>query len=321
MKIPDFSGPLKEEMTHFVKLKQLSGSDYASQAKLLLYFDRHLASRQPNDKILTLETFQSYFDTITHLSKRTFSDYYSALKQFCTWLNQREPNSYILPKCPYVDRSYSKAPYIFSPNEIKLILKNSLIFKRKEEYIPGLYQTLFSLLYSTGIRIGEALALNYGDYSEKDMLIHVRKGKFNKERYLILSNSAASQMNQYLNHYKRIIPEENAPLFLNTHKNRMTYANVCIAFGKILNKSGIKKYENGPKIYSFRHTFAIHRLLQWYKTQDDINPKLPYLSTYMGHVKITSTQVYLQATNQLLQAGCKRFHTFFLKNINEGVIL
>jgi site-specific recombinase XerD len=252
MKIPDFLGPLKEEMTHFVKLKQLSGSDYASQAKLLLYFDRHLASRQPNDKILTLETFQSYFDTITHLAKRTFSDYYSALKQFCTWLNQREPNSYILPKCPYVDRSYSKAPYIFSPNEIKLILKNSLTFKRKEEYIPGLYQTLFSLLYSTGIRIGEALALNYGDLREKDMLIHVRKGKFNKERYLILSNSASNQLNEYIGHYKlKVTLKEESPLFVNTYQNRMRRTNVYIAFLKILNKSGIKKDENGPKIYSF----------------------------------------------------------------------
>ena len=137
MKIPDFSGPLKEEMTHFVKLKQLSGSDYASGAKLLFYFDRHLFSQQPNNKILTLATFQSYFDTIAHLCKRGFSNRYSVLQQFCTWLNQREPHSYILPKCPSVDRSYSRIPYIFSLDEIIVILKNTLTFKRNEEFIKS----------------------------------------------------------------------------------------------------------------------------------------------------------------------------------------
>ena len=321
MKIPNFSGPLKEEMTHFVKLKQLGGADYTSQATLLFNFDRYLASRQPNSKILTLATFQSYFDTIAHVCKQKFSNYYGVLQQFCTWLNQQEPNSYLLPKRPFVDRSYSKTPYIFSPDEIKLILKNSLTFKKKKEYVPSLYQTLFSLLYSTGIRISEALALNYGDYSEKDKLIHIRKAKFHKERYLILSNSAASQMNQYLRYYKRVFTEEDSPLFVNTRKKRMTYNNVYTAFLKLLSKSGIKKNDNGPKIHSFRHSFANHRLIQWYNTQKDINSKLPYLSTYMGHVSIVSTQIYLQATNELMQAGCDRFHTFFLKNINERGIL
>lgn len=95
----------------------------------------------------------------------------------------------------------------------------------------------------------------------------------------------------------------------------MTYRNVFIAFGKVLNKSGIAKNDNGPNLHSCRHSFAIHRLMKWYKTEKDINSKLPYLSTYMGHVDITSTQDYLQATNELLQEGCKRFHTFFLNTI------
>ena len=74
-------------------------------------------------------------------------------------------------------------------------------------------------------------------------------------------------MNQYLRNYKRIISEEDSPLFLNTRKKRMTYNNVYIAFVKVLNKSGIKKGDNGPTIHCFRHSFAIHRLLQWYYTK------------------------------------------------------
>ena len=78
---------------------------------------------------------------------------------------------------------------------------------------------------------------------------------------------------------------------------------------------GINKDDSGPGLHDFRHTFAVHRLLQWYKSEKDINLKLPYLSTYMGHVDITSTQVYLQVANELLEAGSERFHKFFLNHI------
>ncbi len=135
MKTINFSGPLADEMTHFVKLKQLSGSDYFSQGKLLFRFGLYLVSLQLKDKILTMPIFKNYFDTIAHLSGRGFSNHYSVLRQFSEWLNQRVPQSYILEKRPTVDRSYSRTPYIFSIDEIKAIIQNSLNLSRKEEFI------------------------------------------------------------------------------------------------------------------------------------------------------------------------------------------
>jgi integrase len=88
-----------------------------------------------------------------------------------------------------------------------------------------------------------------------------------------------------------------------------------VAIRETLNKSGITKNHSGPRLHDFRHSFAVHRLFQWYQTEADINAKLPFLSTYMGHVDITSTQVYLQAANELLQAGCDRFYNFFINHI------
>ena len=88
------------------------------------------------------------------------------------------------------------------------------------------------------------------------------------------------------------------------------------AFDKTIKKSSGVKNKKGPTLYSFRHTFAVHRLLQWYKTEEDITVKLPFLSTYMGHVSILSTQHYLQATSELMREGSQRFHTFFLNQKN-----
>jgi len=164
MKTVNFKSSLADEMAHFVKLKQLSGSDYHSSAKLLRRFDTHLTSFAFKGKVLTREIFQSHFDTINHLCGRGFSNHYSVLQQFSAWLNQSETDSYILEKHSAPDRSHSRPAYIFTLDEIKAILENSCDFIRKQQFVPFLYQTLFSLLYSTGIRIGEALALNHMDY-------------------------------------------------------------------------------------------------------------------------------------------------------------
>jgi integrase len=104
-------------------------------------------------------------------------------------------------------------------------------------------------------------------------------------------------------------------MFVNIRRKPLTYNSVRLAFIRTLNKSGIIKDNIGPRLHDFRHTFAVHRLLQWYKTEQNINAKLPFLSTYMGHVNITSTQVYLEASGELLQAGCERFYKLFLKHI------
>lgn len=316
MKPINFTSGLADEMAHFVKLKQSCGCDYHGSAKLLFRFDQHLVALLFKDKVLTRPIFQNYFETINYLCGRGFTNHYSVLQQFSAWLNVHQSNSYVLERRRAVDRSYSRTAYIFTVDQIKAILENSAHFSKKQQLIPGLYQTLFSLLYSTGIRIGEALGLTHADYINDEKLIHIKKGKFRKQRYLVLSNSAANRLNQYIHNYKCTLPlEQDAPLFVNIRTKPLTYNSAYCAFIKTLNKSAITKNHSGPRLHDFRHSFAVHRLLQWYKTQADINAKLPFLSTYMGHVDITSTQIYLQAANELLQAGCERFYNFFINHI------
>ena len=315
MKTVNFTSGLADKMAHFVKFKQSCGSDYHSSAKLLFRFDQHLVALLFKGKVLTRPIFQNYFETINHLCARGFTNHYSVLQPFSAWLNLHQSDSYVLERRRALDRSHSRPAYIFTVDQIKAILDNSANFSKKEQLIPGVYQTLFSLLYSTGIRIGEALGLTHGDYIKDEKLIHIQKGKFRKQRYLVLSNSAANRLNEYIHHYKSILPlEDQSPLFVNIRTKPLTYQSARCTFIKTLNKSGVNKDDSGPRLHDFRHTFAVHRLLQWYQTEQDINAKLPFLSTYMGHVDITSTQVYLQATAELLQAGCERFYKFYLNH-------
>ena len=170
---------------------------------------------------------------------------------------------------------------------------------------------MFSLLHSTGIRIGEALVLNHADCSKNEKLIHIRKGKFRKEGYLVLSSSAAHRLDEHIRCKEMELSfTEQTPLFVSLHKKPLAYNSAFVVLNKTLNHAGIIKNNSDPRLHDFRYTFAVHRLLRWYKTKEDVNVRLPFLSTYMGHVDITSTLVYLAVAEELLQAGNQRFHTF-----------
>jgi len=73
----------------------------------------------------------------------------------------------------------------------------------------------------------------------------------------------------------------------------------------------------GPRIHDLRHSFAVHRLLAWYQDGQNINARLPMLATYMGHVDMQSTQVYLRPTAELLGYVSNRFHSHYLRIIDS----
>jgi integrase len=62
-----------------------------------------------------------------------------------------------------------------------------------------------------------------------------------------------------------------------------------------------------PRVHDIRHTFAVQALLRWYRAGEDVQAKLPYLATYMGHVSIVSTQHYLHFIEPLAASASERF--------------
>ena len=67
-------------------------------------------------------------------------------------------------------------------------------------------------------------------------------------------------------------------------------------------------------------TFAIHRLLAWYQEGKDLNAYLPALATYLGHVNVSSTQVYLEPTPELLHQAGDRFAKYCREHLfSKGV--
>jgi integrase len=180
---------------------------------------------------------------------------------------------------------------------------------------PLVISTLIGFLYATGVRVGEALNLALGDVNLKGRVIEVRKGKFGKSRYVPLSDSTANRLAAYLRRRKEagFPTTSDVPVFLNVTGRKHQHPGFTTVFLELLRGLGLRgpKGQRGPRIHDLRHTFAVERLLSWYREGCNLGAKLPLLSTYLGHSTVTGTQVYLHATAQLLQSAGERFHENF----------
>jgi site-specific recombinase XerD len=174
-------------------------------------------------------------------------------------------------------------------------------------------------LYSTGIRTGEAFALKLEDFHREEQSLYVAEGKFHKARWVPLSGSASDALAQYVERRCRISPcSPDSPLLLNERGRRLCGPTVRAVFGQLLSQCGIPHHrDTGPRLHDMRHTFAVYRLLAWYRDGQDVNARLPWLATYLGHVDIRSTQVYLHATAELLEQVDQRFHRHYLEHIKS----
>lgn len=316
MQIIKFHSCLSNEIDRFVELRRLSGTDYSSQARLLMYFDRFLIEQYPNELIVTRHITDHYQQRISHLSPRTQFNRLSVVRQICEYIAQTDPHCYIPESMKCITSSKVFHPHIFNKQEITNLLSAASTLQPHGSLRPHTYQTLFGLLYTTGIRIGEAFSLTLKDFYPERELLYIAEGKFRKERWVPLHPSTSHILNQYTE--RRIqagTREPDSPLFINLRAQRLCHCTVYESFRQLLDKCGIPHHKHtGPRIHDLRHTFAVHRLLAWYQNKQEVNAMLPALATYMGHVCVGSTHVYLHPTAELLEQVNNRFHNHYLRN-------
>jgi integrase len=63
---------------------------------------------------------------------------------------------------------------------------------------------------------------------------------------------------------------------------------------------------HGPRLHDLRHRFATNTLVNWYRSDQDPERRLPLLSAYLGHVHIADTQWYLEGTPELMREAMRR---------------
>ncbi len=94
-----------------------------------------------------------------------------------------------------------------------------------------------------------------------------------------------------------------------------SYATVRAAFVQLLKRAGIKRPKEDqwqPRIHDLRATFAVHRLIAWYREGVNVQARLPLLATYLGHLGVAGTIPYLSMIPSLLSEASLRFEHYAL---------
>ena len=207
-------------------------------------------------------------------------------------------------------------PYIYTRDELRLLFDTALTYQKNRSHVePYMVRTLLLTLYSTGIRLSEALSLTMGNVNLPESVIKVEQTKFYKSRLVPFGSQFTKEIEAYLKwRKKQKFPQDlTAPFFYGRDSKPLNISTMENAFLRIRKKAGIQRTDNAkyqPRLHDLRHTFAVHRLMSWYQEDANVQLLLPALSVYMGHTYLSATSVYLTMTKDFLQEAGRRFENY-----------
>jgi integrase len=230
----------------------------------------------------------------------------SAVRGFASYLQAIDPACEVPPNMLAAPQRRS-TPYIYSERELALLIEATGVFRTRHR--TATYRTLIGLLSVTGMRIGEAIALDNADVDLDAELLCVRDTKFGKTRQLPLHPSTAAALHRYRRRDDRPRSPGGDDAFLVSMKgNRLDYGSVLFAFRKLLVQVGIRARSERckPRLHDLRHTFAVRTLLDAYREDGDVEAQVATLSTYLGHSEPANTYWYLSGAPELMELAAHR---------------
>jgi integrase len=235
------------------------------------------------------------------------------VRRFAAYLHLTDPETQIPPE-GILGPSYGRlTPYIYSHEEISSLVVAARTLTPHGGLRPHTYATLFGLLACTGIRISEALNLSVENFDAEERRLIIIEGKFHKSRIVPLHQSAVDMLSTYDDLRRRKHPlSKTRHYFLTERGTSLKYLKVFAIFHRIAAALGWKTGITGrsPRIHDLRHSFAVNRLLQWYRDGEDIDRRIPELSTYLGHQCVANTYWYLTAIPELMAIAASLFEQF-----------
>ena len=238
----------------------------------------------------------------------------SAVRNFARHLalsdgRSQAPESYLI-----APRPRRKRPHIYTPEQIQQLLEATEHFKLQHALAPLTYRTLFGLMAATGLRIGEATGLECGHVDLERGVLRVVRAKLRKTRLVPLHATVIEALRQFTvkrDKYWEYRPERH--FFLGSHGRAVSTEGAQDVFRRVCDSLGwhAGNGEMGkPRLHDLRHSFACHRIQQWYQEGRNIHLHIHALATYLGHSNVTCTYWYLTATPDLLTTAGHRFENF-----------
>lgn len=306
------SKTMKHKVQEYLSYRRSLGFLLHIEGQQLLKFANYVDKKKHKGP-LTEDIAIEWARSSKKLSRFTWARRLEPVRCFAKYCCIAEPDTQVPAKGIFGKAHRHNIPYIFSKYEIQRILDTTKYLVPENGLRPISFRYLFSLLYVTGLRISEALNLSPEDVDLTQGVLWVRQTKFNKSRLVPLHESTIQALKNYCQQRNQYVPPSKLQaFFIIDDGKQITLRATEYAFLRIRNLLGLNVTSQGkmPRVYDFRHTFVCHRLLSWYEQGVDVHKVIPYLSTYLGHVKVTDTYWYVTGIPELMKIVSKRFKNY-----------
>jgi integrase/recombinase XerD len=231
----------------------------------------------------------------------------SMVRGFARYLQTVNPDAQVPPAGLLPARTHRVTPYIYSDADIAALMTAARTLRNPLK--AATFETLIGLLAVTGMRGSEAMRLDDQDLDAAAGLVTIRATKFRKSRQLPLHPATARALASYQARRDQPCPAPaTASLLVSTTGARLCHETVQPVFRHLLRQAGIGQGGGRPRatVHGLRHTFAVTSLLGWYRDGQDVQARMPALSTWLGHAGPAATYWYLTATPELLALAAGR---------------
>ena len=290
-----------------IATKRASGYTYETAEYYLHSFDRY-CSAYPTHRSLSRELVHGWAEAKDGEAPATHRTRTSPIRQLGRYMQSLGISEAFVLQGAFSRKAHRYVPHFFTPQEITAFfracdqLKTYGAMHARHLVLP----VFFRLLYCCGLRTCEARRLRVEDVDLQIGHIDVIRSKGNRSRRLPLPQDLFELFRTYDARVSEIYPGR-IYFFPTTRAGCYLCSTVSMAFRGIWKAAGLGQGNgNRARAYDFRHHFAISNLNRWIAAGISVNSKLPYLSRYMGHACIESTDYYLHLVPEF-------FHTFSKK--------
>jgi integrase/recombinase XerD len=302
---------LRQAVQEYLSLRRDLGFSLQEAGKGLLDFvtfmEQHRAS------YITQALALAWAQQPSNVQPAHWAQRLSFVRGFARYHSATDPRTQIPPQGLLPFQPKRARPYLYSEDEIESLLRAALKMPcryERGELRPWVYYCLFGLLSVSGLRLGEARNLELQGVDLKTAVLTIRGAKFGKTRLVPLHASTCQVLSDYIARRKRHWTQRpvSSYLFVSSWGHRLDNADIHRTFYALSRQIGLRgpSDSQGPRLHDLRHRFATHTLVQWYRSNQDPERRLPILSAYLGHVHVADTQWYLSGSPELMREAMRR---------------
>jgi integrase len=302
---------LRQDIHEYLSMRRHLGFKLQKDGKALLDFVTFM--EQQHAPYITAALALDWAQQPTNAQPAWWAQRLSFVRGFSRYRSASDPRTQI-PSAGLLPFQPKRArPYLYSDEEINNLLCAALKMPHRYQsgtLLPWVYYCLFGLLSVTGLRLGEAQNLKVHDVDLEAAVLTIRSAKFGRTRLAPIHASTCKILADYITRRQRHWAGRpvSSYLFVSSWGNRLDSGQIHRAFYALSRQIGLRGAtdRHGPRLHDLRHRFATNTLVNWYRSGQDPERRLPLLSAYLGHVHVADTQWYLEGTPELMREAMRR---------------